>query len=337
VSEYSGNGIGTTISVTVTVTTLAGSGTYGYAEGTGTVAQFTNPEGVAVDSAGNVYVADTQNHRIRKISPAGVATTFAGGTQGYGDGTGTAAQFDIPLGLALDNAENLYVVDTHRIRKISPAGVVTTLAGNEMPGNNNIDGIGIEAKFNYPCGVAVDSTGNVYVADASNYRIRKISPSGVVTTLAGSGTSGFSDGTGTAAQFRTPYGVAVDSMGNVYVADQGNYRIRKISPSGVVTTLAGSGTSGSSDGTGTAAQFRAPYGVAVDSAGNVYVTDYSACIKKISPAGVVTTLAGSSTSGYADGTATAAQFNCPRGVAVDIACNVYVADSNNHCIRKIEQ
>ena len=205
----------------------------------------------------------------------------------------------------------------------SKAWVVSTLAGSRST-----------AQFYYPCDVAVDSEGNVYVTDTLNNRIQKITTNGVVSTLAGS-TRGFADGTGTAAQFYYPYGVAVDSSGNVYVADFSNHRIRKITPAGVVTTLAGS-TRGHTDATGTAAKFNHPYGVAVDSSGNVYVADsFNHRIRKITPAGVVTTLAGS-TRGFADGTGTAAKFNQPTHVAVDSEDNVYVADRDNNSIRKIE-
>ena len=210
---------------------------------------------MAVDSSGNVYVADTWNHRIRKISPAGVVTTFA--------------KFRSPEGVAVDSRGYVYVADTS-IRKISPAGVVTTFAGSS---EGYMDGTGTAAQFNRPNGVAVDSSGNVYVADTWNNRIRKISPAGVVTTLAGS-SYGYMDGPGAAAKFLNPEGVAVDSSGNVYVADDGNNRIRKISPAVVVTTLAGS-SYGYMDGPGTAAKFNNPTGVAVDSSGNVYVADYS--------------------------------------------------------------
>jgi sugar lactone lactonase YvrE len=313
------------------VTTFVGS-TFGSTDGVATAAQFYYPYGVAVDAAGSVYVADTSNHRIRKITPAGAVSTLAGSTQGFASGVGAAAQFNSPYGVAVDAAGNVYVADNsnHRIRKISPTGVVSTLAGST---SGYADGTGTVAQFNFPSGVAVDAAGNVYVADTSNHRIRKITSAGAVTTLAGS-TSGYADGTGTVAQFNTPRGVAVDAAGNVYVADTVNHRIRKITPAGAVTTLAGS-TSGYADGTGTVAQFNSPYGVAVDAAGNVYVADTSnRRIRKITSAGAVTTLAGS-TFGFGDGVGAAAQFNTPRGVAVDAAGNVYVADTNNYRIRKI--
>ena len=317
----------------VTVSTLAGS-TQGFTDGTGTSAKFYNPTRVAVDGAGNVYVADLSNHRIRKITTSGVVSTLAGsGTSGYTDGTGTSAQFNSPTGVAVDGAGNVYVADqgNHRIRKITTSGVVSTLAGSTY---GYTDGTGTSAKFYNPFGVAVDGAGNVYVADQGNHRIRKITESGVVSTLAGS-TYGYTDGTGTSAKFAYPFGVAVDGAGNVYVADYNNQRIRKITASGVVSTLAGS-TYGYRDGTGTSAQFAYPFGVAVDGAGNVYVADESNHrIRKITASGVVSTLAGSGTSGNADGTGTSAKFKNPTGVAVDGAGNVYVGDYNNHSIRKI--
>jgi prepilin-type N-terminal cleavage/methylation domain-containing protein len=262
---------------TVTVSTFAGSGTQGYLDGTGTGAQFNTLRGIAIDSAGNVYVADTNNQRIRKISPSGVVTTLAGsGTAGYLDGTGTAAQFRSSFGIAVDSAGNVYVGDwgNHRIRKISPSGVVTTLAGSGTAGY--LDGTGTAAQFNQPSGIAIDSTGVVYVADCENHRIRKVTSSGVVTTFAGSGIAGYLDGTGTAAQFDNPCGVAIDTTTDtIYVADGLNNRIRKITPSGVVTTLAGTGVAGFVDGTGTVAQFSFPIGMTFDNAGNLYVADTS--------------------------------------------------------------
>jgi len=302
-----------------------------------TLAEISNPTGVAVDASGNVYVADQSNHRIYKISPQGAVTTLAGsGTSGFVDWNGANARFNNPSGVAVDASGNVYVADAsnHSIRKISPQGAVTTLAGNGTTGF--ADGNGANARFDSPSGVAVDASGNVYVADRDNQRIRKISPQGAVTTLAGS-TQGFADGNGANARFSNPYGVAVDASGNVYVAEWGNSRIRKISPQGAVTTLAGS-EYGFADGNGANAMFRWPSGVAVDASGNAYVADYyNNSIREISPQGVVTTLAGSGIygNGFADGNGANARFYHPVGVAVDASGNVYVADTGNHRIRKI--
>jgi serine/threonine-protein kinase len=280
-----GGGSSSSSNSTSYVTTLAGSGAIGATDATGTAASFNSPAGVAVDAAGNVYVADTFNNNIRKITSAGVVTTLAGsGTVGAVDATGTAASFFNPFGVAVDAAGNVYVGDynNHKIRKITSAGVVTTLAGSGTVGA--VDATGTAASFYQPAGVAVDAAGNVYVADGSNHKIRKITSAGVVTTLAGSGTIGAVDATGTAASFKYPYGIAVDAAGNVYVGDSNNHKIRKITSAGVVTTLAGSGAIGATDATGTAASFNFPYGVAVDAAGNAYVADYgNNKIRKIIP------------------------------------------------------
>lgn len=265
------------------VTTLAGLPGYGGStDGVGKDAQFLNPSGVAVDSTANVYVADSVNCTIRRVTPAGEVTTLAGlaGTLGGDDGINSEARFIYPQGVAVDNAGNLYVADTfaYTIRKVTPVGtdwVVTTLAGlAESYGSQN--GIGSAARFNAPTSVAVDSTGNVYVADTLNHLIRKVTPAGVVTTFAGgAGVVGSVDGTGTAARFYAPTGVAVDSADNVYVADTYNNTIRKITPARVVTTLGGMpGNIGTANGTGSAARFSNPAGLAVDSDGNVYVADF---------------------------------------------------------------
>ena len=269
----------------------------------------------------------------------GVVTTLAGsGVLGSANGTALNAQFGQPTGVAVDSSGNIYVADNYNnlIRKITSGGVVTTLAGSGFPGPAN--GTGTNAQFNSPNGIAVDSSGNIYVADSSSNMIRKITSGGVVTTLAGSGTFGFVNGTGTNAQFKYPESVAVDSSGNVYVADTNNNMIRKITSGGVVTTLAGSGTGGSLDGTGTSAQFLSPNDVAVDSSGTIYVADLNNnLIRKITSAGVVTTLAGKAgVQGFANGTGTSAIFNLPNGVAIDTSGAIYVADTNNNRIRKIQ-
>jgi len=278
------------------VTTLAGSGTATFADGTGTAASFYQPQGVAViPSSGVIVVADTNNHRVRLITQAGVVTTLAGsGTATFADGTGAAASFNGPTGVAVLPNGTIVVADqnNHRIRLITPAGVVTTLAGS---GAGYADGVGAAASFNSPFGVAViPSSGVIVVTDTYNNRIRLITPAGVVTTLAGSG-AGNADGTGAAASFYRPSGVAVLPNGTIVVTDVFNNRIRLVTQAGVVTTLAGS-SNGFADGTGTAASFSSPYGVAVvPSSGVVVVADYgNNRIRLVTyPGGVVTTLAGS--------------------------------------------
>jgi serine/threonine protein kinase len=325
------------------ITTLAGHvGVGGYADGAGNQAQFRLPNNVAVDSAGNIYVADTANNTIRKIAPNRVVSTSAGvsGNHGSADGIGGNARFSAPFGIAVNNAGTVYVADTanNTIRMITRNGVVSTLAG--LAGNpGSKDGIGTNAGFRNPWAVAVDGAGNVFVADMSNDTIRKITPAGVVTTLAGqAGMTGSVDGFGSQARFNAPYGVATDNAGNIYVSDSANDVIRKITPSGAVSTLAGlPGYAGSADGNGNDARFWNPQGLAVDDKGNIYVADTgNNMVRKITSMGVVTTLAGlAGTSGTTDGIGKDARFNSPGGVAVDNAGNVYVADVNNHSVRKM--
>lgn len=323
-----------------TVSTLAGSTTYGSADGLGPAASFYYPTGVVVDTSGNLYVADTNNFEIRKISPIGMVSTLAGSTtSGSADGIGGAAGFNYPTDVALSNdGATLYVADSYNneIRKIDLAtGAVSTFAGSTTPGF--VDGTGTAASFHYPKGVKLDRNGNFYIADFNNNAIRKITPAGVVTTLAGSVTAGSADGVGSAASFNHPKGIAVDTNGNVYVGDVDNNEIRKITPAGVATTLAGSTTAGSSDGIGTAASFSAPKGVALSTDDTVlYVADGNNEIRKIDLATrMVTTLAGSTTPGSTDGPAASASFNNPVGVATDALGNVYVGDTDNHEYRKI--
>ncbi len=214
------------------VTTFAGTaGSSGTTDGTGTAARFNYPKGITIDTSGNLYVADDGNHCIRKITSAGVVTTFAGlcGTSNLTDGTGTAARFSSPEGITADTSGNLYVTDYNQIiRKITSAGVVTTFAGSSL-GSGFTDGTGTAARFYWPKGITADTSGNLFVADSGNYRIRKITSAGIVITVAGSN-SGSTDGTGTSAGFYWPYGITIDSSGNLYVTDGGNHTIRKIVP-----------------------------------------------------------------------------------------------------------
>jgi sugar lactone lactonase YvrE len=326
-----------------TFTTLAGSAGTGATNGTGTSALFSTPQAVATDAAGNVYVADTGNNIIRVITPGGTSSTLAGspGVAGSSDGPAGSARFNQPAGITLDSLTNVYVADygNHTIRQISPGGVVTTIAGVAgVAGNSNA--VGIAALFFHPLGMAADSANNLYVADYGNQLIRKITPGRSVSTLAGSaGNFGYTNATGTAAAFYGPQALTVDQAGNVYVADTGNAAIRAITPGGTVTLFAGSpGSLGSRDnGTGGAALFFQPAGIAINGATNLFVSDYfNHTIRMITPGGVVSTVAGlPGSAGSADGTSSAARFLAPQGLAVNSAGLIYIADSGNNAIRAI--
>ncbi len=324
-----------------TFTLFAGTAaSAGSTDGTGAAALFYGPDGLALDSSGNLYVADRNNQEIRKVTSAGVVTTVAGspGMEGTTDATGSAARFNGPAGVAVGSGGDIYVSDSgnNTIRKITSAGVVTTLAGTAGTGGS-ANGTGTAALFNQPYGMAVDGSGNIYVVDTGNNMIREVTQAGVVTTVAGSISSGSSDGTGGSASFNQPVGIAIDASGNLYVSDSGNGTIRKIASGGVVTTIAGTpGVSGYSDGTGAAAQFGSPRGLAVDGTGTLFVVDSANnTIRKITTGGVVTTIAGAPNQfANQEGTGAQALFDVPVGMAVDGSGNVYVSSRLGYIISK---
>jgi sugar lactone lactonase YvrE len=325
-------------------TTFAGSAAQGDIDGVTNLSEFNNPGGVAMDSSGNIYIADTGDDTIRKIAANGTVSTLAGspGVSGSVDGSGTNALFNAPQGIAVDSSGNVYVADTGNdtIRKMTSAGAVSTLAG--LAGNaGSIDGSGTNAAFYSPEGLAVDANGTIYVADTWNHTIRAVSSTGSVHTYAGqAGIFGGTNAVGTNALFYEPSAVAVDAGDNIFVADTGNNAIREIVPGGTVTTLAGSiGNFGYTNATGTNALFDAPQGIAVDASDNLYVADYlNNGIRKVTAAGVVTTVAGVPGSfGSANGVGTNALFWGPQALIVNPNNNnlVYVADTGNSAVRQI--
>lgn len=324
------------------VTTFAGSVTDqpGRTDGVRTAARFDRPAGLGSDINGNIYVADGFNNIIRKITTDGTVTTIAGtGVAGHADGAALNARFNRPWGVLLDNTDNIYVADKDNqvIRKISAAGMVTTIAGT-VNREGAVNGTGTSAKFFSPENMVFDNDGNMYIADTDNHLIRKMTPAGEVTTFAGSGDRGKINGTGTAASFANPIGLVINSVtGDIYVAEYGNHLIRKITPDGRVSTFAGSGLPGNSNGTGESASFDRPYGLTIDNLGNLYLSDANDAIKKITPAGKVYTIAGSLhvPPRSNDGLALKAAFYTPIGLTFDNNSNLYVADENNNKIRKI--
>jgi sugar lactone lactonase YvrE len=332
-----------------TITTVAGTSYYGYSgdDGPATSISLYQPRGIALDESGNLYIADTDNHRIRRVDTNGLIATVVGeGSPGFlGDGGPAAsARLFFPFDIALDGAGNLYIADyyNHRIRKVDTNGIITTVAGNGSYGFSGDGGSATSASLYNPSGIAVDNTGTLYIADFYNNRIRKVDTNGLITTVAGNGSYGFSgDGVpATSASLYSPTSIAVDITGNLYIADKTNNRIRKVDTNGLITTVAGNGSYGFSGdgGPATSASLHSPSGIAVDAAGNLYIADQSNHrIRKVDMNGLITTVAGNGLSGFSGdgGPATSAKLSYPLGIAIDGEGYLYIADTYNNRIRRM--
>jgi uncharacterized protein (TIGR03437 family) len=359
-----GNNLVRRVSASGIITTAAGGGIPNYDAyrgsagqsvgdgGPATSAVLVGPAGLAVDDEGNLFIADSYNNRVRKVAPDGTITTLAGnGTPGFsGDGgSATEAQLGFPIGVALDGAGNLSVLQLQwaRVREISPGGTIRTVAGGQSPGFSGDGGPATSAAFANPFAIATDPAGNLYIADTANNRIRRVSPSGIILTVAGGDPSDQDPlgdgGPATSAELRWPSAVAIDRAGNVIIADTGHNRVRRVSPTGIITTVAGAGTRGFSGDGGPAAsaQLNGPTAVAVDSAGNLFVADGGTRVRRVSADGTITTVAGNGTTGFPSGLgdggpATSATLGgFVAGLAIDEAGNLFIADTQSGRIRKV--
>jgi sugar lactone lactonase YvrE len=341
-----------------TIITIAGTGLQGFSGDGGptTQARLYHPSDVCVDRTGNLYIADRDNHRIRKIDTRGVITTVAGsGPSGLGSldaggyegdgGPATQARLFSPFGVYVDGVGNLYIADlgNHRVRKVDTRGIITTVAGTDSAGFAGDGGPATQARLLAPRGVYVDKAGNLYIGDQGNNRVRKVTPDGMISTIAGSGKTGFSGdgGPATQASLTNPRGICVDEAGNLYIADSGNQRIRKVTPDGMIATIAGSDPVGSGEGNfsgdggpATLATLRTPTQVRVDGYGNLYIADAGNLrVRKVDTQGIITTIAGSNA--LHDGPATATWLVAPNDVCVDKAGNLYITDTPGRCVRKV--
>ncbi len=336
------------------ITTFAGNGTFGYGGdlGPSTSAALSTPEGVAVDDSGNVYIADPYNSTIRKVNSLGIITTIAGnGTGGFSNDGERAdtAELAQPKAIAIDKKGNIYISESYRIRKINTSGIITSITGIIGSfGHGGDGGPATAAELCQPMGIAVDSSGNIFFADAINHSIRKINTLGIITTIAGNGVGegtaiGSYSGDGgpaTAAGLNLPQGIALDTLGNVYIADAQNGRIRKVNSLGVITTIAGGGTASiiGDGGPATSAYLELPTGVAIDNIGNIYIADdFDERIRKVNTSGIITTIAGNGTKGYTGdgGLATLAELFSPLDIKIDGKGNIYIADYNNSRVRHL--
>jgi len=332
------------------ITTFAGNGSFGYSGdgGAATAAKLNGPINVATDNSGNVFIVDAGNYFIRKVNNTGIISTIAGTTSytpgsGNGDGGAATNAIMIPITIAVDNSGNVYIVDGNyvSIRKVNTSGIITTIAGDGIQSDTTNNIPATAATFNNPYGVAADNSGNVYVSDIADFCIRKINSAGIINTIAGNGTGGYTGdgGPATAAEI-VAYDLAADNNGNLYFSD-GSSVVRKISASGIITTIAGNGQKGySADGNAaTASQLTEPYGIAVDNSGNVYISEKgNQRVRMVNTSGILHTIAGGGTGGLGDGhAATAAELLSPRGVAFDNSGNVFIADLGNNRVRKVSK
>ena len=333
------------------ITTVAGDSVQGYNGDNiaATTAKLYGPYSTAVDAAGNLFIADLDNNRVRKVNTDGIITTIAGtGDAGFSgdDSAATLAKLDGPAGVAVDVSGNIYIADDYnsRIRKVNTSGIITTIAGTGVNGYSGDNGPSTAAEINDPHGIAVDAIGNVYICDELNSRVRKINIMGIITTIAGTGLPGYSgDNTeATSAEIDHPYGVAVDLPGNIYFTEWTNNCVRKINTAGIITTIAGGnptlGFSGD-NGPATAADFHIPIGIAIDKEGNIFIGDsYNNRVRKIDQTGIITTYAGTGLEGYSgdNGPAIDAELYGPVGVTIDVSGNLYIADYSNGRIRFIK-
>ncbi len=331
------------------INTIAGNGSLGYSgDGSAaTAAAISDPSGLAFDNSGNIYIGGYGNSTIRIVTPSGIISTIAGtGVAGFsGDGgQATAAQINRPVKITRDAAGNLFFADeqNNRIRKISTTGVITTIAGNGTPTFSGDGGPATAAGLFHPSAVILDGSGNLYIADHENNRVRMINTSGTITTIAGNGSGGYSGdgGMATAAGLYWPFGLTFDGSGNLYIGDQKNNRVRKVSPTGIISTFAGTGVAGAAGdgGAATAAQLSNPSAIAIDNSGNFYIADQvNNKVRRVSASGIITTFAGTGVAGFSGdgGPATAAQFDHLNEIAFDTSWRLVICDNTNHRVRRI--
>ena len=338
-----------------TISTVAGNGLVGFSTdgGPATGSALNNPRGVTFDSSGNMYIADKMNHRVRRVSPSGIISTFVGnGIAGFSGDGGAAvnAQLNQPEDVCIDGAGNIYIADAsnHRVRKVTPGGIISTVAGIGAFGYNGDNIAAVNAQLNRPTSVAIDGSGNLLIADASNHRIRKVSANGNITTVAGNGVAGYSGngGLATTASLRFPVGIALDAVGNLYIADAGNHVVREVTPGGGIFNAAGNGVGAGTDtgsfsgdgGAAFSAGLNTPEDVVADSAGTLFIADTANNrIRKVNSSGVISTFAGTGSNSFSgDGdVAVLATLNFPWAVALDASGNLLIGDGFNNRVRKI--